>query len=90
MNAWCAAGRKDVALHIAKTGSVSAGAAGGSYNESDLWNARGIEFSDGRTYSYVISLGAGSPRAAFAQNLGGGILSPLADVLLQDLLEDQT
>ncbi|MBU4162814.1 MAG: transglycosylase domain-containing protein [Alphaproteobacteria bacterium] len=90
LNAWCAAGRTDVALHIAKTGSVPAGAAGGAFNESDLWIAGGIEFSDGRSYSYVISLGAGSPRAAFADNLGGGILSPLADVLLQDLLEDQT
>jgi membrane peptidoglycan carboxypeptidase len=90
LTAWCAAGRKDVTLHIAKTGSVSSGPAGGSYDESDLWIAGGIEFSDGRSYSYVISLGAGSPRAAFAKELGGGILSPLADILLQDLLEDQT
>jgi penicillin-binding protein 1A len=88
LNDWCAAGRGDVKLHVAKTGSVSAGPLGGAFNESDLWIAGGIEFMDGRAYSYVISLGAGSPRAAFAKNLGGGILSPLAGVLLQDLLED--
>lgn len=87
LSAWCAAARKDVAVHIAKTGSVSAGS-GAAYNESDLWIAGGIEFADGRAYSYVISLGAGSNRGAFAKDLGGGVLSPLADVMLRDLLED--
>ena len=80
--------RKDVAVHIAKTGSVSAGPSGGAYNESDFWIAGGIEFADGRAYSYVVSLGAGSPRGAFAKDLGGGVMSPLVDVLLRDLLED--
>ncbi|MEQ9507057.1 MAG: transglycosylase domain-containing protein [Hyphomonas sp.] len=87
LSSWCADAREDVALHIAKTGSVSAGP-GGNYNESDLWIAGGVEFADGRAYSYVISLGAGSTRGAFASDLGGGVLSPLADVLLRDLLED--
>ncbi|MFN7164960.1 MAG: transglycosylase domain-containing protein [Hyphomonas sp.] len=90
LSSWCAAARKDVALHIAKTGSVSAGPAGGGFNESELWIAGGIEFADGRAYSYVISLGAGAPRGAFTRDLGGGVLSPLADVLLRDLLEDVT
>jgi penicillin-binding protein 1A len=90
LNAWCAAGRKDVRLHVAKTGTVSAGGMGGAYDESDWWIAGGIEFEDGRAYSYVISMGAGSPRSAFAKDLGGGMLAPLADVLLQDLMEDAT
>ena len=85
---WCAAAREDVSVHIAKTGSVSAGPAGGNYNESDFWIAGGIEFADGRAYSYVVSLGAGSPRGAFARDMGGGVLSPVVDVLLRDLLED--
>lgn len=87
LSAWCADARKDVALHVAKTGSVSAGSLA-AYNESDLWIAGGIEFADGRAYSYVISLGAGSNRGAFAKDLGGGVLAPVADVLLRDLLED--
>jgi hypothetical protein len=87
LSSWCAAARKDVAVHVAKTGSVSAGSLA-AFNESDLWIAGGIEFADGRAYSYVISLGAGSNRGAFAKDLGGGVLSPLADVLLRDLLED--
>lgn len=87
--AWCAASRKDVRLHVAKTGTVSAGP-GGTFDESDWWIAGGIEFEDGRAYSYVISLGAGSTRGAFARGLGGGTLAPLAEVLLQDLLEDAT
>jgi len=90
LNAWCAAGRKDLRLHVAKTGTVSAGSMGGAYDESDWWIAGGIEFEDGRAYSYVISMGAGSPRSAFAKDLGGGMLAPLADVLLQDLMEDAT
>lgn len=90
LNAWCAASRKDVRLHVAKTGTVPAGSSGSTYNESDWWIAGGIEFEDGRAYSYVISLGAGSPRGAFARDLGGGTLAPLADVLLQDLREDAT
>lgn len=85
---WCASGRKDVRLHVAKTGTVSAGSIGGGFDESDWWIAGGVEFEDGRAYSYVISLGAGSPRGAFARGLGGGTLAPLADLLLQDLLED--
>jgi penicillin-binding protein 1A len=87
LSAWCAAASKDVALHVAKTGSVSAGS-GAAFNESDWWIAGGIEFADGRAYSYVISLGAGSNKGAFAKDLGGGTLSPIADVLLRDLLED--
>lgn len=88
LNAWCAAARKDVRVHVAKTGTVPVRTIGGTFDESDWWIAGGIEFEDGRAYSYVISLGAGSPRGAFARGLGGGTLAPLADVLLQDLLED--
>ncbi|WP_291195910.1 transglycosylase domain-containing protein [Hyphomonas sp.] len=88
LSSWCAAARKEVAVHVAKTGSVSSGPAGGTFDESDLWIAGGIEFADGRAYSYVISLGAGSPRGAFTKDMGGGVLAPLADVLLRDLLED--
>lgn len=88
LSAWCAAERKDLRVHVAKTGTVSAGPLGGAFDESDWWIAGGVEFEDGRAYSYVISLGAGSPRGAFARGLGGGTLAPLADVLLQDLLED--
>lgn len=72
LNAWCAAARKDVRVHVAKTGTVPVRTIGGTFDESDWWIAGGIEFEDGRAYSYVISLGAGSPRGAFARGLGAG------------------
>lgn len=88
LKAWCATSRSDVALHVAKTGTVSAaGASGTSYDESDWWIAGAIEFEDGRAYSYVVSIGSGSPRQAFARDLGGGHASPILNALLTDLAE---
>lgn len=86
---WCAASNKDVKLHVAKTGTVSAQNTSGSrFDESDWWVAGGLEFSDGRAYSYVVTMGSGSPREAFANNMGGGRLAPIISVLLQDLKEN--
>lgn len=82
---WCAVANRDVKIHVAKTGTGPSG--GDVWDESDWWIAGGIEFADGRTYSYIASAGSGSPSEAFADNLGGDELSPLVEILLYDLLE---
>lgn len=81
---WCADDNRDVALHIAKTGTVPAPSRNG-FNESDWWIAGGIEFADGRRYTYVATVGVGDISRPFASELGAGRLAPVIDAVLRDL-----
>lgn len=87
LSQWCARTNTAIVIHIAKTGTVSAVGRSG-FNESDWWIAGGVQFRDGRSYSYVVSVGSGNSRLAFAHNLGAASAAPLVDVLLRDLLDD--
>ncbi len=82
------AGRRGVALHIAKTGTSGVGPGGLSgYDNYDWWIAGAILFEDGRRYSYVVAVGYGAPTAPFARDLGGGAAAPIADLMLRRLAE---
>jgi hypothetical protein len=88
---WCAANRKNVALHFAKTGTRGTGAADpAAYDTVDLWVAGGIKFNSGASYSYVLLIGTGSPAHPWARDLyAGQVAEPLLRVPLQDLEDDQ-
>lgn len=80
---WCAKRRADVRLHFAKTGTQVTI----DPNETvDTWLAGGIQFRNGKSYSYVIVVGTGNGRKAWASRLHSSqIAAPLARVLLQEL-----
>lgn len=82
---WCAARRKSVRLHIAKTGtSVTT-----DPDETvDTWVAGGIQFASGAAYSYVVLVGSGDANRPFARKLHASQLgAPLVRALLEDLEE---
>ena len=87
---WCAASRKNVALHFAKTGTRGTGVLDpASYDTVDLWVAGGIKFDSGAAYSYVLLIGTGSPAHPWARDLyAGQVAEPLLRVLLEDLEDD--
>jgi hypothetical protein len=89
---WCAARRKGVALHFAKTGTRGTGAADPlAYDTVDLWVAGGIKFASGAAYSYVVVVGTGSPAHPWARDLyAGQVAEPLVRILLEDLEDDAT
>ncbi|ODA66010.1 Transglycosylase [Methyloligella halotolerans] len=84
---WCAANRKGVSLHFAKTGTRGTGAADPNADDTvDLWVAGGIQFETGAAYSYVVVVGTGTPAQPWARDLySGQIAEPLVRVLLEDL-----
>ncbi len=84
---WCAANRKGVSLHFAKTGTRGTGAADPDADDTvDLWVAGGIQFETGAAYSYVVVVGTGTPAQPWARDLySGQIAEPLVRVLLEDL-----
>ena len=97
---WCARGNRNVRVHIAKSGTVPAcgekdsackarvpSCGGGSCDEMDWWIVGAIEFADGRSYTYLATMGAADRSRAFARDMGGGRLSPLVSILLEDLRE---
>jgi len=91
LSKWCYKTNSNVNFHIAKTGTASASNSGTiPFNEVDWWIAGGIRFADNRAYTYVVSVGSGSYDKAFAKNLGSGTLTPFVNLLLEDLLLDET
>lgn len=82
---WCADGRGDVRLHVAKTGTSTTEDPNATV---DTWTAGGIQFNGGAAYSYVVMVGTGTARDAWARKLHAAQINvPLADALLQDLRE---
>lgn len=87
MSDWCPDDNPDVSLLVVKTGTRGLGNLV-AINVYDWWVAGGVEFADGRRYSFVVAAGAGDPSRAFADDAGGGLLAPVVDALLRDLLEN--
>ena len=83
---WCAARRKDVSLHFAKTGTQVTADPDATV---DVWVAGGIQFSNGKSYSYVITVGTGNRNRAWGRKLHSAqIGAPLLNALLKDLRND--
>ena len=86
---WCAKTNRNVAVHIAKTGTRGTSDPDPSNNDTiDLWTAGGIQFANGRSYSYVALIGTGKtdPAHLLGRDLySGRTLSPLLDILLKEL-----
>lgn len=83
---WCAERRKDVALHFAKTGTQ---VTIDPDQTVDIWVAGGIQFSNGKAYSYVITVGTGNRNKSWAHKLHSSqIGAPLLEALLKDLRSD--
>lgn len=84
---WCPDRNANVRLLIAKSGTRGIGSRA-QFNVYDWWLAGGVEFADGRRYSFVAAAGAGDAARPFADDAGGGRLAPMVDALLRDLLEN--
>lgn len=86
LKAWCAARRKGLKLHFAKTGTQVTEDPDATV---DVWVAGGLQFTNGAAYSYVVVVGTGSTREPWARKLHSSQLgAPLLEVLLQDLEAD--
>ena len=85
---WCAKRRADVKLHFAKTGTQ----VNLDKNATvDVWLAGGVQFINGKAFSYVILVGTGNSDRPFGQNLhAANLAAPLARVLLQSLKREAT
>ncbi len=82
---WCADGRPDLALHVAKTGTSTTSDADATI---DTWTTGGIQFANGATYSYVVMVGTGTARDTWARKLHAAQANvPLVEALLNDLKE---
>ncbi len=83
---WCADRNKDVALHFAKTGTQVTVDPDATV---DVWVSGGIQFSNGKAYSYVITVGTGNRNRSWARKLHSSQLgAPLLKALLKDLRND--
>lgn len=78
---WCAARRKGLELHFAKTGTA---VTANKHATVDGWVTGGLKFDNGAAYSYVVVVGTGSAAEPFADRLHS---SQLAAPLLRSLLE---
>jgi membrane peptidoglycan carboxypeptidase len=82
---WCAVGRPDLRLHFAKTGTSTTADPDATV---DTWTTGGIQFANGAAYSYVVTVGTGSPRDPWATKLHAAQTTvPLVEALLEDLKE---
>lgn len=82
---WCADGRSDIRLHVAKTGTSTTEDANATV---DTWTAGGIQFAGGAGYSYVVMVGTGTARDTWARKLHASQVNvPLVDALLLDVRE---
>jgi penicillin-binding protein 1A len=80
---WCADGRADLRLHVAKTGTSTTTDADATI---DTWTTGGIQFANGAAYSYVVMVGTGTARDTWARKLHASQANvPLVDALLNDL-----
>jgi len=83
---WCARRNPDVDLHIAKTGTQTTIDADTTV---DVWLAGGIRFVNGKSYSYVITIGSGTAATPLGYRLHSSQLAaPLLGVLLADLRQE--
>ncbi len=82
---WCAEGRPDLRLHVAKTGTSTTTDADATV---DTWTTGGIQFANGAAYSYVVMVGTGNARDTWARKLHAAQTNvPLVEALLNDLKE---
>jgi penicillin-binding protein 1A len=80
---WCAARRSDVRLHFAKTGTQVTTDRNATV---DVWATGGLQFTNGKAYSYVVLVGTGSPSEPWGTKLHAAqVAAPLLEVLLKDL-----
>ncbi len=83
LKSWCAARRKGLRLHFAKTGTQVTEDPDATV---DAWVAGGLQFANGAAYSYVVVVGTGAASEPWAHKLHSSQLAaPLLDVLLHDL-----
>ncbi|MCI4665076.1 MAG: transglycosylase domain-containing protein [Neomegalonema sp.] len=88
LRSWCARRNKDVAVHLAKTGTVPGPPSEYGRNERDWWIGGAIRFRDGRAYSYVVALGPAPSGGSFARDLSSRQLAPFVELLLESLKAD--
>ena len=80
---WCAKRHKNISLHIAKTGTQTTADADTTV---DVWLAGGVQFTNGKSYSYVVLVGSGSVGEPLGYRLHSSQLAaPLLGVLMKDL-----
>ena len=79
---WCAARHPGLRLHFAKTGTKPTVDPNATV---DTWITGGVQFANGAAYSYVVLVGTGSASESWAHNMNAAQITPLVDVLLQDL-----
>lgn len=79
---WCAARRNDLRLHFAKTGTQVTLDPNATV---DTWITGGLQFANGAAYSYVLLVGTG--HEPWARSVHGAQMTPLLEVLLQDLAD---
>lgn len=83
ISGWCSNRRKDVRLHFAKTGTQVTLDPDAII---DVWVAGGIQFANGKSFSYVVLVGTGNTSQPWARRVHSAqIGAPLADLLLKDL-----
>ena len=80
---WCAKRHKKIQLHFAKTGTQTTA---DSDTTVDVWLAGGVQFTSGKSFSYVILVGSGSVSQPLGYRLHSSQLAaPLLGVLMSDL-----
>ena len=80
---WCAKRKDNIELHFAKTGTQTTL---DSDTTVDVWLAGGVQFTSGKSYSYVVLVGSGSVSKPLGYRLHSSQLAaPLLGVLMQDL-----
>lgn len=80
---WCAKRHDKIQLHFAKTGTQTTADADTTV---DVWLAGGVQFTNGKSYSYVILVGSGSVGEPLGYRLHSSQLAaPLLGVLMKDL-----
>jgi hypothetical protein len=80
---WCARRNPNVKLHFAKTGTQTSD---DPDTTIDVWAAGGIQFANGKSYSYVVLIGSGAVSKPLGYKLHSAQLAaPLIDVLVDDL-----
>jgi penicillin-binding protein 1A len=86
LHGWCAARRKGLRLHFAKTGTQVTEDPDATV---DTWIAGGLQFANGAAYSYVVVVGTGAASEPWARKLHASqVAAPLLEMLLQDLEAD--
>ena len=83
LNDWCAARRRGLRMHVAKTGTAVTYDADATV---DAWITGALQFDNGAAYSYVVVVGTGSANRPFAHRLHSSqVAVPLLKSLLADL-----